>query len=64
MKNKNRKSKTVATPLRAYRADDWDLAEMQRKADRHAEGNLSAWIRHAARMYTPKKGEKIVQRAS
>lgn len=28
-------------------------------ARRHADGNLSAWLRHAGSRYTPKKGEKI-----
>lgn len=28
-------------------------------AKRWAEGNLSAWVRHAGREYTPRKGEKI-----
>lgn len=28
-------------------------------AKKFAEGNLSAWVRHAAVAHTPKKGEKV-----
>lgn len=49
--------------LRVYKADDWDHEQIQKKADRHARGNLSAWLRHAGRMYTPKRGEKVLKKA-
>lgn len=62
MKKKNNKSNE--RPIRTYKADDWDFEEMRRKAELYAEGNLSAWIRHACRMYTPKKGERVHQKAS
>lgn len=44
------------------------MSEADRKsliahAKRFAEGNLSAWLRHAGRRYVPKKGEKISLKA-
>jgi len=36
-----------------------DKLEIDERANRFAKGNLSAWIRHAAKHYEPKKGEKI-----
>lgn len=41
-----------------------DRAALVANAKRFAKGNLSAWIRHAGRVYTPKKGEKIVLKAA
>lgn len=41
-----------------------DRNRMVALAKRFAAGNLSAWIRHAGRMYTPKKGEKIELKAA
>lgn len=32
---------------------------LQLNADKYAEGNLSAWLRHAGMKYTPKKGEHV-----
>ena len=36
------------------------LKQLRANADRFAEGNLSAWLRHAGLYHKPKKGEKIV----
>lgn len=36
-----------------------DRLHIDTKANTFAKGNLSAWIRHAAKHYEPKKGEKI-----
>ncbi len=36
-----------------------DRKHIEGKAKQFAEGNLSAWIRHAAQAYTPKRGEKV-----
>lgn len=38
-------------------ARERDVLELQ--ADKYANGNLSAWLRHAGRHYCPKKGEFI-----
>ncbi len=32
---------------------------MDRLAEKYAKGNLSAWLRHAARHYKPKRDEVI-----
>lgn len=57
--------KASKTKLRLIpvKVDDWDEDQIQRKADRHANGNRSAWIRYASRMYVPKKGERVPGRA-
>lgn len=34
-------------------------AELSKKAKLCTKGNISAFLRHAGRQYTPKKGEKI-----
>ncbi len=34
-------------------------ARLQAQADKYANGNLSAWLRHAGLQYTPKKGESV-----
>lgn len=34
-------------------------SELSKKAKLCAKGNISAFLRHAGRQYTPKKGEKI-----
>jgi len=34
--------------------------EIQKKADKYADGNFSAWCRHASRRYVPQKNEKIL----
>lgn len=61
MKRKKQKSELI---LITMKIGDWDLDQVKRKAEKHSEGNLSAWIRYAARMYTPKKGERITLKAS
>lgn len=37
---------------------------LKAQAKRFAQGNLSAWLRHAGRKYTPKRGEKISLKAA
>lgn len=32
---------------------------LQANADKFAQGNLSAWLRHSGRQYTPRRGEKV-----
>lgn len=39
--------------------NDEDRALIRVKADKFAKGNVSAWLRHSAKMYIPKKGERI-----
>lgn len=34
--------------------------KLQSFADRYAEGNLSAWLRHAGMNYAPSKGERVI----
>lgn len=41
-----------------------DRKALQAKAKKFAQGNLSAWVRHAGKKYTPKKGEKISLKAA
>lgn len=41
-----------------------DRKRLQANAKKHAKGNLSAWLRHAGKVYTPKKGEKISLKAA
>ncbi len=36
------------------------LELIQKRANEHADGNLSAWFRHTALNYVPKKVEKII----
>lgn len=43
---------------------DGDRKRLQANAKRFAQGNLSAWLRHAGKVYTPKKGEKISLKAA
>lgn len=57
---KKRKAK-YSRKLMALQIDDWDKAEIQEKADKYANGNVSAWMRYASRMYTPKKGQRILR---
>ncbi len=58
---KKRKEKPRLITMKAH---DWDADQLQRKADKHARGNLSAWLRYAGRMYNPKPGERINLKAS
>lgn len=39
------------------------LSKLRAKARRHAQGDLSAWLRHSGLNYIPKKGEVIFVRA-
>lgn len=55
---RNSKAKLKLVP-KIIKINEWDLDQIQRKADIHAEGNFSAWMRYAARIYTPKKGERV-----
>lgn len=45
--------------ITAVRMNDEDRALIRVKADKFAKGNVSAWLRHSAKMYIPKKGERI-----
>ncbi len=36
-----------------------DRKKILANAKRFAEGNMSAWLRHAGKVYTPEEGEKI-----
>lgn len=42
-----------------FRATDTELAEMQKKADKYCNGNLSAWIRYAATQLEPPKKDLV-----
>jgi hypothetical protein len=48
-----------SAPPRRFKACDSVAMEIQKKADKYANGNFSAWVRYASRMYTPGKDEKI-----
>lgn len=41
------------------RLSDKDRQAIERKARRHASGNVSAWIRYASQLYIPQKHEKV-----
>lgn len=56
---RGKKSSITELKLRTYKACDWDYEEVQRKANKYANGNISAWLRIAGRMYTPKPGERL-----
>jgi hypothetical protein len=58
---KKKRSKLVVVNVKMSVADRMSL---KASAKRHAKGNLSAWVRHAGRKYTPKKGEKISLKAA
>lgn len=60
MKNKNRK---LELSLITLRINEWDLSQLRVKAEKYAEGNLSAWLRYCGRMYNPKKSERITLKA-
>jgi len=45
--------------IKNFKAEDEAIEMLMKKARRYANGNLSAWIRHAGTKYVPKKGEKI-----
>lgn len=42
-----------------FKADDKVIRALHAKAKKHAQGNFSAWMRHAGLKYVPKKGETI-----
>lgn len=48
-----------ADKILPVRIGEWDLEQIRIKAERHASGNVSAWVRYASRMYIPKKSERI-----
>jgi hypothetical protein len=52
------KERPVLTMV-GIKVGDEDREAIVRKAKRHAEGNVSAWIRHSAKAYIPKKNERI-----
>lgn len=54
--SKNSKPKLIVVNVKMTRAE---RATLKAYAKRFADGNLSAWVRHAGHRYTPKKGEKI-----
>jgi hypothetical protein len=51
-------------PARSFKSDDWDWEQIRIQAEKYAEGNVSAWIRYAARVFKPGKNEKIPLRAN
>jgi len=53
--------KKHASPLRpiVVKANKTVRRLIHEKAIQFAEGNVSAWIRHASVMYTPGKGERV-----
>lgn len=69
MKKKSKPaSKAKAAPKKKFRVVNVKVGgeqrEIEAKARRYADGNISAWLRYAGRMYTPKKGEKVNLKAS
>lgn len=59
--NKNSGSKLGVVNVKMSNAD---RKRMIANAKRFAKGNLSAWLRHAGKVYTPKKGEKVSLKAA
>lgn len=57
----NGNSKLVVVNVKMSTAD---RSILKAYAKRWAAGNLSAWVRHTGRRYTPKKGEKISLKAA
>lgn len=57
------KKKKANLKMVLFKVSDWDYEQAQIKADRYAEGNLSAWLRYSSRMHTPKRGERITLKA-
>ncbi len=54
------KSKTKPPARINLKTTRSERAELLVNARKYADGNLSAWIRHAGLKYRPAKGEKIV----
>lgn len=68
MKNKVVEKKIKAKPKSKINVVNIKMTDANRdimmaKALRFTRGNLSAWVRHAARNYVPKKGERIKLKA-
>ena len=55
-----KKKKLEKLKLRNVKLSPRDERLLQAKAKKHADGNLSAWLRHAGMRYTPKKSERVV----
>lgn len=55
-KKKRKKSKLSLINLKVTEAERRELSAFAKK---YADGNLSAWLRHAGRKYRPKKTEVI-----
>ncbi len=51
------KSKLILVALKMLPSE---YKALRAKARKHADGNFSAWIRHAGSRYKPKRGEVIV----
>lgn len=63
MKSMKKKSKRKLIEPRSVihiKLSSADKKALGKIASQYAEGNVSAWLRHAGRKYTPKKGEKIL----
>jgi hypothetical protein len=52
-------SQTEKNKVRNFKATDSQMKKIVRNAKKFANGNLSAWLRHAASNYKPKKSEMV-----
>ena len=61
MEKNTQRKKTQAPPTRLinFRATDYETGQLQEKADRHAKGNLSLWIRYAGMYFVPNEADKM-----
>lgn len=49
-------AKAILVPIRIPKVQ---LMKLKAQAKKHAQGNLSAWLRHAGLRYIPKRGEVV-----
>ncbi len=54
-----KKAKAKPRQIMNFKIDSKDRKALSVLAKKFAQGNLSAWLRHAGLRYQPKRGEKI-----
>lgn len=42
-----------------FKVTAWEYEEISRRADKYADGNLSAYVREACMLYSPKKSDIV-----